>query len=59
MTDTIHATTVSDCTDGNIGETKFWNINKELQGYWHNVHDVEKYITIHENGSLLVSYKLY
>ena len=54
----IHAATISNCSNGNIGVTEYWNKKRDVfEGYWYNEHDIKKYVTLAGNGSLLVSYK--
>ena len=53
--DTIQATTISNCADGKISQTEYWNMRYNNSGYWHNKNDVVNYSTMEPNGSVLVS----
>ena len=60
MADTLYATTISNCASGRASETQFWNMRKEssqkYSGYWFSEHDIQDYIRVENNGSVLVSY---
>ena len=57
-TNTIYATTISDCVTGGIKKTEFWNMRRvegKYEGFWQNENNVRRYLKLGKNGSLFVS----
>ena len=55
VADTIHAATISNCAGGSISQTEYWNLRRNISGYWHNENSIKNYLAIKLNGSVLVS----
>lgn len=62
VTDIIHAGTVSNCYNGSIFQTAYWNMGSDgsqYYGYWSNINDVKTFLGLQSNGSVLVSLNIF